>query len=62
VLAVRTPTWVWRWINRRDQIPRWAMWLWPYLHWCPELDGDLVDDGKPCEFCGFPNYPPEPWS
>jgi len=49
---VRCPGWIWRWLDRRGDIPAWASWLWPRAHFCPEMDDLLVvDDRDVAENC-----------
>ena len=46
---------IYQWIDKRGRIQRWARWIWPKAHWCPEMDCLLVlDDPNDC-YCGrFP--------
>lgn len=46
------------WVDRRGQIPRWAFWLWPRAHWCPEMDDLLVLWNTEDCFCGHCPRPP----
>lgn len=49
---MRCPGWIWRWLDRRGDIPAWASWLWPRAHFCPEMDDLLVvDDRDVAENC-----------
>lgn len=45
---------LYRWIDRRDRIPFWAFWIWPWAHWCPEMDDLLILTREDCGncFCG----------
>ena len=39
-----------RWIDNRGRIPGWAVLVWPELHWCHELDGNL-EEKRPGRWC-----------
>ncbi len=43
---------IYHWIDRRNRIPFWARWFWPYVHWCWEMDGLLITDNYCDCFCG----------
>ena len=44
---------LYRWINWINVIPFWVHWLYPYVHFCPEMDGLLIlDDIGNC-FCDY---------
>lgn len=49
---MRCPLWLYRWIERRGRIPAWAWLLWPFAHWCPEMDELLIIDNLEDCFCG----------
>ncbi len=50
---------LYKWIDRRNSIPFWVRWIFPNVHWCPEMDEMLImGDYGDC-YCGA--QPPPNW-
>lgn len=43
---------IWRWLSSLGKIPRWVRWLYPYAHWCIEMDDLLITKNYEDCFCG----------
>ncbi len=51
------PSWltvaIYTWIDKRHSIPFWVRWIWPNVHWCPEMDEALILGVLGECFCGY---------